>query len=377
MNVYADHAATTPLDPMALDAMQPYLRDEYYNPSALYPAARRVRQAVENARAQVAASMGVSDETRIIFTGGGTESVNHALHSAAREMSGRGALISAVEHHAVLNSSSALAPGMAVSLLPVDRYGRVALETLAERLAPDVGLVSIMYVNNETGAINAIPALCERAHSAGALFHTDAVQALGALELDAPASGVDYLSVSSHKIYGPKGVGALYVREGAPVSPFIRGGGQERRLRAGTENVAGIVGFGRAAELLAARRADDAARLRKQRGMFLAGIADIGDYAVNSPPDGVPGIINVSFGGIEAEAALLKMSIAGVMLSMGAACNADSVEPSHVMKAVGLDGRYIRGTLRFSFGRKTTDEEVIHAVRALRETVRRLRGLDR
>jgi cysteine desulfurase len=364
--VYADHAATTPLDPRVLEAMLPFLGGSYYNPSSLYPEARAVRAELEAARQTVLDLIGGAG--RIVFTGSGTESVNLALRSAVSERGGDRwrILISAVEHHAVLTCAASLeAEGFAVERLPVDRYGAVSPDALKDRAGSDVRLVSIMSANNETGAVNDTAALCRIAHDGGAFFHTDAVQALGIMRIGAKDTGADYVSVSAHKIYGPKGVGAMYAADGAPVSPVIRGGGQEGGLRAGTENTAGIIGFGRAAEILSECLEEDAPRLGRLKQIFLDGIAHIPDVIVNSPSGGAPHIISVSVAGIEAEACLLRLSRAGVLASMGAACNSSSVEPSHVVEAIGVPAEYKRGTMRFSFGRDNTAEDVSFAAREL------------
>jgi cysteine desulfurase len=370
--IYADHAATTPVDPRVLEAMLPFLGGSYYNPSSIYPEARAVKAEIEAARKTVLDLIGGAG--RIVFTGSGTESVNLALRSAVSERGGdrRRILISAVEHHAVLNCADSLgAEGFTVERLPVDRYGVVSPDVLKERMGPDVRLVSVLSANNETGAVNDTAALCRIAHDNGAFFHTDAVQALGVLRIGAKDMG-DYVSVSAHKIYGPKGVGALYAADGAPVFPVIRGGEQEGGARAGTENVAGIVGFGRAAEILSGCLEEDALRLGRLRQIFLDGIARIPDVLVNSPPGGAPHIISVSVAGVEAEACLLRLS-GTVLASMGAACNSSSVEPSHVVEAIGVPAEYKRGTMRFSFGRDNTAEEVFFAARELASAVAKSR----
>ncbi|MDR1506410.1 MAG: cysteine desulfurase [Treponema sp.] len=366
MKVYADHAATTPLDPRVLEAMLPFLGQRYYNPSSLYPEAKAVRAEVEAARRTVLELIG--GPGRIVFTGSGTESVNLALRSAVSECDGdrKRILVSAVEHHAVLGCADSLArEGFAVECLPVDRYGVVSPDELKVRMGPDVSLVSVMSANNETGAVNDSAALCKIAHNGGAFFHTDAVQALGVFRIRAEEAGADFISVSAHKIYGPKGVGAMYAAENAPVFPVIRGGEQEGGARAGTENVAGIIGFGRAAGILNECLEEDALHLGKLKRIFLDGIESIPDVIVNSPPGGAPHIVSVSAAGVEAELCLLRLSMAGVFASMGAACNSSSVEPSHVVEAVGVPAEYKRGTMRFSFGRDNTAEDVSFAAREL------------
>jgi cysteine desulfurase len=364
--IYADHAATTPLDGQVLEAMLPYLRESYYNPSAVYPEAGKVKAAIEEARSMVSDLTGGAG--RIIFTGSGSESDNLALRSAVSAFRGTPGriLISAVEHHAVLHCADSLeAEGFTVERLPVDRYGIVTPDALRERMGPETLLVSVMTVNNETGAVNDTAALCKIAHSGGAKFHTDAVQALGILRIGAESLGADYISISAHKIYGPKGIGALYAAPGAPLDPMIRGGNQEGGIRAGTENVSGIIGFGRAAEILNGRLEEDVPHLVRLKRTFLDGTAGIPDLIVNSPPDGAPHIINVSAAGVEAEGCLLHLCMAGVLASMGAACSSSSVDPSHVVEAIGVPEEYKRGTMRFSFGRDNTEEDASYAAREL------------
>jgi cysteine desulfurase len=362
--IYADHAATTPLDPRVLEAMLPFLGEAYYNPSSLYPEARAVRAEIDAARRTLLDVIGGNG--RIVFTGSGTESVNLALRSAVSGRDRGRILVSAVEHHAVLNCADSLgAEGFAIERLPADRYGIVSPDVLKDRMAPDVRLVSVMSVNNETGAVNDTAALCRIAHDGGALFHTDAVQALGVLRIGAEVVGADYISVSAHKIYGPKGAGAMYAADGAPIFPVIRGGEQEGGARAGTENVAGIAGFGRAAGILRERLEEDVLHLDRLKRVFLDGIAGIPGLIVNSPPDGAPHIISVSAAGVEAEACLLRLSLAGILASMGAACNSSSVEPSHVVEAIGVPAEYKRGTMRFSFGRDNAVEDASLAAREL------------
>jgi cysteine desulfurase len=373
--VYADHAATTPLDKQVLEAMLPFLGEHFYNPSALYPEARKVRAEIETARAAVAGITG--GKGRIIFTGSGTESDNTALRSAVYGDTGKNKgriLISAVEHHAILNCAAALGTkGFTIEQLPVDRYGKVSKDTLEKHMGSDVRLVSIMSVNNETGAINDTAALCGIAHAGGAKFHTDAVQALGVLRIEADRTKADYISISAHKIYGPKGTGALYAAEGAPVVPLLRGGEQESGLRAGTENVAGIIGLGKAADILRERLEEDVIHLGRLKKIFLEGISSIHDLLINSPPEGAPHIINVSAAGVEAEVCLLRLSMAGVLASMGAACNAASVEPSHVVEAIGVPAEYKRGTMRFSFGRDNSGEDAAFSAKELVSAIEKCR----
>ena len=375
--IYADYAATTPLDRRVLEAMLPFLGESFHNPSAHYPEARAVRVMIEKARGDLLELLGGDPGGRVIFTGSGTEGANLALHSAISGLNPEEEpriLISSVEHHAVLNYALSLAAKrFKIDSLPVDRYGVVSSEILKKHMGKDVRLVSIMTVNNETGAINNTAELCKIAHAGGALFHTDAVQALGIMPIQAMHTGADYISVSAHKIYGPKGIGALYAAPGKPLSPLILGGKQEDGTRAGTENTAGIAGFGCAAGIVHKQLEDDKLKLVSQKKLFLEGIAEIPDVIINSPPEGAPHIINISIMGIEAEPCLLHLSMAGILASMGAACNASSIEPSHVIEAIGVPAEYKRGTLRFSFGRDTTAEDAVRAAEELVKIIARLR----
>ncbi|MCL1813104.1 MAG: cysteine desulfurase [Treponema sp.] len=373
--IYADHAATTPPDKEVLEAMLPFLNESYYNPSALYPEARAVRAVIEKTRSDLLDFIGGGKDGRIVFTGSGTESINMALHSAVSGFRGKNRiLVSSAEHHAVLNCARSFkGDDLTIEELPVDRYGAVSPDTLKKHIKPDVHLVSIMTVNNETGAINDTAALCRITHEAGAKFHTDAVQALGIMPIAAKDIGADYISFSAHKIYGPKGIGALYAAPSAPVYPLVMGGNQEGGARAGTENTVGIAGFGCAIEILRKQQEDDITHLANLKKIFLEEIAPIPDLLINSPSSGAPHIISVSAAGAEAEPCLLHLSMAGILASMGAACNASSVEPSHVVEAIGVPAEYKRGTLRFSFGRDNTAEDVKKAAQALAFVLKKLR----
>ena len=374
--IYADHAATTAIDPQVLEAMLPFFGDSYYNPSAIYPEARTIKAMMENARQDLLNLIGGEAEGKIIFTGSGTESVNTAIHSAVNqaENNKKRLLVSAAEHHAVLNCANSLEQKkFTVEQLPVDRHGVVLPDTLKKCMGSDVILVSIMSVNNETGAINDTAALCQIAHRGGAMFHTDAVQALGVLQIAAKDMGADYISVSAHKVYGPKGIGALYAAPSAPITPLVYGGKQEEGARAGTENTAAIAGFGCAVGILARQLKEDSLHLANLKRIFLEGISKIPDIIINSPPLGAPHIINISAKNIEAEHCLLRLSMAGILASMGAACNASSVEPSHVVEVIGVPAEYKRGTLRFSFGRENTVEDVLYTAEELARVIEKLR----
>ena len=380
---YLDHAATTPLRPGALDAMRPHLAAPG-NPSSLHGAGRRARVAVERARAEVAAVLG-AEPGEVVFTSGGTEADNLALRGVltgpARRETGRDGLVtSAVEHHAVLRTAQSLAgDGHEVTVLAPDADGRLAPDAVRQSVTGRTGLVSAMWVNNETGAVSDVAALAEAARSGGARFHTDAVQAAGLLALGVDALGVDLLSLSAHKVGGPQGVGALYVRSGTPFSPLQTGGSQERGRRGGTENVAGVVGFAAALAEAEAERAETAARLAALRDGLLERLAAaFGDrLVVNTPQDAAPHIVNVSFrpgpgGPLDGEMLLASLDLEGVAASAGSACASGALEPSHVLLALGLDRATAGATVRLSLGRTTTEADAADACQTLVRVVSRL-----
>lgn len=360
--LYFDYAATTPVDAQVIDAMAPYFTESFYNASALYQGGRKARQAVQKARSQVAQLLGAKPE-ELLFTSGGTEADNTAiiggaLAARAKDPRRRRVLFSAVEHHAVGESCRFLETlGFEAVELPVDCRGRLPPETLARQVGENTALVSVMWVNNEIGTIQEIPRLAEIAHRAGALFHTDAVQAVGTQPLCFQDSGVDLMSVSAHKIYGPKGCGALAVRTGIEITPLLRGGQQESGRRGGTENVPAIIGFGKAAQLLLERREEDVQRMQERKMRVLSALCGE-DVLCNSPLEcTAPSILNLAFRDVEAEGMLFCLDREGICLSMGAACNSKSVEPSHVIRAIGLPPAYERGCLRISFGRGQSEED--------------------
>ena len=380
---YLDHAATTPLRPEALEAMLPHLGAPG-NPSSLHGEGRRARVAVERARSEVARVLG-AEPGEVVFTSGGTEADNLALRGvltgAARRHTGRGGLVtSAVEHHAVLHTARALADeGHAVAVLPPDAGGRLAAEAVRQALTDQTGLVSAMLVNNETGAVGDVPALADAAHAGGAVLHTDAVQAAGLLALDVDALGADLLSLSAHKVGGPQGVGALYVRSGTPFSAVQTGGAQERGRRGGTENVAGVVGFATALALAEAERAETAARLAALRDALRQRLAAaFGDRLVmNTPEASAPHIVNVSLrpgpaGPLDGEMLLAALDLEGVAASAGSACASGALEPSHVLLALGVERAAAAATVRFSLGRTTGAADVAGAADALVRIVSRL-----
>jgi len=373
--VYLDHNATTPLDPRVREAMLPHLGESFGNPSSLHWFGQRARAAVEEARASVAALVG-AEPVEIVFTAGGSEADNLALRGAvATAPAGRrGVVVSTIEHHAVLNTAKALdAEGCPAAFARVDEGGRLDLDDLRGKLSDTTRLVSLMLANNETGVLQPVAEAARLAREQGALVHCDAVQAAGKVPLDVRALDVDLLALSAHKLYGPKGVGCLYVRRGTKLQPLVRGGAQERNRRAGTENVAGIAGFGRAAALAAECLAADAARVSALRDRLEERLLAIAGAQRNGAPPRVPNTANVSFAGIDAEALLIAIDLEGVAASTGAACAAGGVEPSHVLKAMGFPPARVQSSLRLSLGRGTTAAEVDRAAEVIAGAVARQR----
>jgi len=370
--VYLDHNATTPVTPEVFEAMAPYLRGSFGNPSSIHRVGTAARDAVEAARRSVAQVLGCTAR-RIVFTGGGSEADSLAILGVAERSERRHLITSAVEHPAVLEACRALARrGFELTVLPVDDGGRVEPEALPTAIRPDTALVSIMLANNELGTVQPVRELAEIAHAAGVLFHCDAVQALGKIPLDVEELGVDLLSVSAHKIYGPKGVGALYVRRGIELEPRVYGGHQEQGLRAGTENVPGIVGFGAACRLV--RRALETGemdRVARLRDRLEAGILELGPGArVNGDPEHrTPNTTSLTLPGIRGESLVLFLDRRGVFFSSGSACKSGNPDPSHVLLAAGLSSDEAHCTVRLSLGLGTTDEDIDSALAALRETL--------
>ncbi|HUL78023.1 MAG TPA: aminotransferase class V-fold PLP-dependent enzyme [Vicinamibacteria bacterium] len=373
--IYLDHNATTPVDPEVLEAMLPFLREGFGNPSSLHWFGQRARAAVEEARARVASLVG-AEPPEIVFTGGGSESDNAALRGVAgRARPPRlGIVCSAVEHHAVLNVAKALRDeGRPVEIARVGEDGVLDLAHLAAKVGETTALVSIMLANNETGVLQPVPEASRLARACGALVHCDAVQGAGKVGIDVRQLDVDLLSLSAHKLYGPKGVGALYVRRGTPLVALVRGGAQERNRRAGTENVPGVVGFGVAADIARRRRVEDAARLAALRDRFEERLLGIEGARRNGGNPRVPNTTNVSFEGVDAEALLIALDLEGIAVSTGAACAAGGVEPSHVLRAMGLPPERVQSSLRLSLGRGTTEAEVLRAADVIAAVVARQR----
>ncbi|MCS7272735.1 MAG: cysteine desulfurase [Fimbriimonadales bacterium] len=378
MRVYLDHAATTPLDPRVRKAMEPYLRDEYGNPSSLHRWGRRARTAIDAARETLAAALN-ADPAEICFVSSGTESCNLAVIGCALKAppNRRHILVSAVEHHCVLNAAEWLVPlGFEVEHIPVDRYGQVDPDAVRARIRDDTWLVSVMHANNEIGTLQPVEAIAQICKERGVWFHVDAVQTFGVLPVDVQAIGCDLLSVSAHKIYGPKGVGALYIRAMTPLQPLMVGGGQERGRRAGTENVAGIVGFAEAVRLAESLREAEAERQAALRDQFIRAVLEaIPDTILTGhPTERLPGNAHFRFIGVPSDSLLIALDRAGIAASSGAACSAGSLEPSHVLLALGWDEVAAQEGVRFTLGRGTTWEELAYTVEVLRTEVARIRA---
>jgi cysteine desulfurase len=382
MSIYLDNSATTQVDPRVAEAMAPWHTEAFGNPSSLHAPGRRAREAVEIARAQVAALLG-GRPREIVFTGSGTEADNLALIGAIGTAGPepRHLIVSAIEHPAILDTARALERrGVDVTLVPVDGAGRVDPEAVRQCLRPNTRLVSVMAANNVIGTLQPVSEIAQIARVAGVLFHTDAVQAVGKLPFDLAVQPIDLLSLSAHKLHGPKGVGALYVRDGVALAPIIHGGGQEHGLRSATENVAGIVGLGRAAELAAAEMVEDNARLVQLRDRLVTGIlaACPQAYLIGDPLCRLPGHVCLGFAGQEGEAIrlLLALDEAGIAVSTGSACSAShAAEPSYVLQALGFDAFRSRGALRLTLGRFNTATEVERVVEVLPRLVTSLRRI--
>ncbi|SHE59402.1 cysteine desulfurase family protein [Schwartzia succinivorans] len=378
MAVYLDYAATTPTDSKVLTAMQPFFTECFGNPSSVYSFGRQTKQAVLKARGEIAELLGASSE-EIFFTSGGSESDNWALLgiAAANAEKGHHVITSEIEHHAVLHTVDYMrSQGFDVTVLPVDRYGFVSADSLRNALRDDTVLVSIMMANNEVGTIQPVAELSEIAHARGVLFHTDAVQAAGHIPIDVHALGVDALSLSGHKLYGPKGIGALYVRKGVDIKPLVYGGGQERGLRGGTENVPGIVGLGAASVMALHEMDDENRRLASLRDEFISCAAEAieGCHLNGASGEGrLPGNINLRFDGISSESLLIRLDIAGFAVSAGSACSAGAVEPSHVLTAMGLSEAEAKSSVRITIGRYTTKKELHDFFEELKKSVREIR----
>jgi cysteine desulfurase len=374
---YFDNNATTRVAPEVIEAMLPFLKDNWGNPSSAYTFGHELGRHLDHARTCVA-ELVHAEPREIIFTSCGTESINAALHSALITRPDRRHLITtAVEHSATLKFCAYLEKqGYEVTLLPVDRDGALDLRQLDQALRPDTALVSIMWANNETGVLFPVREVAELCRAKGVLCHTDAVQVAGKIPIDVKALGVDFLSLSGHKLHAPKGVGALYVKRHTKFQPYLIGGGQERGRRGGTENVAGVVAFGRAAELAMDQLPSESARICALRDQLEAGILErVSGSSINGPTEPrLPNTTNISFRGVEAEGVLMLLDQAGVCASSGSACTTGSMDPSHVLTAMGCSASRARASVRFSLGVYNTADEVAYLVEQLPAIVERLRA---
>ena len=380
--IYLDHNATTPPASAVVDRMAAALREDFGNPSSVHHFGQIAKAALDEARSAVASLVG-GDPSEIVFTSGGTESDNFAIRGVAEalDMTGRRHLIaSSIEHEAVLNTLKALARrGWRTTLLPVDESGIVSASALEAAIADDTALVSVMHANNEIGTIQPIAELARVAKARGAVFHTDAVQSVGKIPVDVKTLGVDLLSLSAHKFYGPKGVGAIWIRRGMRLQAPVTGGKQERSRRAGTENVAGIVGLGVAATLAREKMAEEAARLGPLRDRLEEGILKaVSGTAINGArTPRVPNTTNISFDRVEAESLLIALDLAGIAVSTGSACSSGTLEPSHVLKAMGFPPHRTQNSIRFSLGSANTDADIDRVISVLPGIVEKLRSLTR
>ncbi len=377
--IYLDYAATTPTHPEVVKAMLPYFTDAFGNPSSIYSYGQEAKGAIEEARTKVAALIGARDE-EIVFTSGGTEADNFALKGVAfaTEAKGNHIITSSIEHHAVIETCQFLEKrGFLVTYLPVDEHGMVDPDQVKKAITGKTILISVMQANNEIGTIEPIAEIARIAREAGVYFHTDAVQTVGHIPVNVAELGVDLLSMSAHKLYGPKGVGALYIRKGTKLIPFMHGGEQERRRRASTENVPGIVGFGKAAELAKQEMSQEAERLTYLRDKLTKALLERIDHTrLNGHPlKRLPNNVNVSVDFVEGESMLLNLDLEGICASTGSACSSSSLEPSHVLLALALSPEQAHGSLRFSLGKWTTEEDIERVWDILPGIVAKLRAM--
>lgn len=377
--IYLDHNATTPMRAEVLEATLPYFKEKFGNASSIHGFGREAKVALEDAREKVAEILGASS-SEIFFTSGGTEADNLAIKGTAfaNPKKGRHIITSEIEHHAILESCKFLEKeGFEITYLPVNSQGLIDPEDLRKAIRDDTILVSIMYANNEMGTIQPIEELCKIAKKKGIYFHTDAVQAVGKAPIELKKLDVDMLSMSGHKIYGPKGVGALFIRKGVRITPLSHGGQHERSRRAGTENVAGIVGFAKALELVVGEMKNQNTHLKNLTEAFYKKLIEsIPDVILNGDLNRrIPNTLNLSFKGVEGESVILSLDMKGVAVASGSACTSGTLEPSHVLSAMGVDPAIAQGAIRFSFGRDNTMEDVEYVADLLPEIVQRLRSM--
>jgi len=376
--VYADNAATTKLSKSALDAMLPWLTEGYGNPSSVYKLGRASRRALDGARDQIATALNAKPE-EIVFTGSGTEANNWALRGVCASLREKGqhVISSAIEHHANSHTLEDLEKqGYEVTYLPVDEYGRISLDDLTQAIREDTILITIMFANNEIGTMEPVSEIGAIARAHGVLFHTDAVQAVGHVPVDVEAMQIDLLSLSAHKFHGSKGVGALYVRKGIRLPSFITGGGQERGRRAGTENVAGIIGMAKALEDCMSHLDESMTRVSALRDKLIAGLTSLpAVHLTGHPTERLPGIASFTFACIEGEALILMLDAAGIACSSGSACSSGALDPSHVLLAIGLPHETAHGSVRFSFGEESTEADVDYILEQVPPIVEKLRAM--
>lgn len=375
--IYMDCSATTPVKPEVLEAMLPCFTEHFGNASSIHSYGQEAKRMLEGARADIAKTINAKTE-EFYFTGGGSEADNWAIKGVmyANQKKGKHLITSKIEHHAVLHTAQTLEKeGFEVTYLEVDEFGLVNPDDVEKAIRPDTVLITIMYINNEIGTVMPIKEIGAIAKKHGVLFHTDAVQALGNVAIDVVDQNIDLLSVSSHKVYGPKGVGGLYVRRGVAIKNLIEGGAQERKRRAGTENLPGIIGFAKAATLAHENLESHISKLTALRDQLASGILEAIDYSKYNghPTKRHPGNVNISFEFIEGEALLLSMNAKGVAASSGSACTSGSLDPSHVLMGIGLTHEIAHGSLRLSIGDFTTEEDVLYTIEALKEVVQKLR----
>jgi cysteine desulfurase len=376
--IYLDNNATTRTDPSVVAAMLPFFSEQFGNASSAHAFGSDVAGAVKEARCSVQALIGADFDHEVVFTSGGTESDNAAILSALATQEGRDEIVTtAVEHPAVLSLVEELSRrGVRSHLIPVDMRGRLDIESFRRALSPRTAIASVMWANNETGTVFPVEFLAKMAHSAGALFHTDAVQAVGRIPVDLKSTEIDMLSLSGHKLHGPKGIGALYLRKGVRFKPLILGGPQERRRRAGTENVPGIVGLGKAAELAAAQFEQERTNIAALRDRLEQGVLRLGQCMVlGDVKSRLPNTANVAFEHVEGEAIVHHLNRAGIAASLGSACASGSMEPSHVLRAMNVPPQAMRGAIRFSLSRETTTDEIDRVLHVLPDVLSKLGAL--
>ena len=380
--IYLDHNATTPVHPEVVEAMLPFMTAQFGNGSSIHTYGREARNAIDDAREQVAALINAKSSSEIVFTSTGTEADNYAIKGIAELQQSRNGgnhiITSSIEHHAVLHTCQYLEKrGFEVTYLPVDRYGQIQLDDLREAIRDETILISIMHANNETGGIEPMEEICEIAQERRIPVHTDAVQSVGKLPVDVQALGVSMLSLSAHKIYGPKGIGALYLRRGTRLENLLHGGSHERNRRAGSENVPSIVGIGEAAALAHKNREANVEHLNQLTGKLRQGLHEGIDriHENSDPENSLPGTLNISFEYIEGESLILRLDMEGICVSTGSACTSGSMEPSHVLAALGLPPQLAQGTVRFSLGKDNTEAEIDEVIEKVPKVVEQMRGM--